>query len=148
VIILDTNVISELIRQSPEPSVISWLDSLPPADVAITAITAAELLYGVARLPDGRRKAELAEAVRAMISEDFRDSVEPFDIGAAGRYAAIVAERDRLGRPIGMADAQIAAVCLSLGASLATRNTEDFTDAGIDLIDPWNLEAPGDATEP
>jgi toxin FitB len=143
VIIIDTNVISELTRQSPEPSVISWLDSLPAADVAITAITAAELLYGVALLPDGRRKAELAEAVRAMISEDFRDRVEPFDVGAAGRYAAVVAERDRLGRPIGMADAQIAAVCRSLGASLATRNTKDFTDTGIDLINPWNPAPPG-----
>ena len=140
-IILDTNVISELTRQSPEPSVISWLDSLPATQVAITAITAAELLYGVARLPDGRRKAELAEAISAMISDDFRDRVEPFDVGAAGRYATVVAEQDRLGHPIGIADAQIAAICRSLGASLATRNTEDFTDTGIDLINPWNPPA-------
>jgi predicted nucleic acid-binding protein len=138
VIILDTNVISELARIDPEPSVVTWLDSLPAAEVAITAITAAELLYGVARLPDGRRKAALAEAIDALINEDFRDRVEPFDGRAAERYAAVVVGREAKGRPISMADAQIAAICRVYSATLATRNTGDFADTGIELIDPWD----------
>lgn len=136
-IILDTNVISELTHPVPEPGVISWLDSLPAEETAITAITAAELLYGVRRLPDGRRKNELSEAVHAIINADFRGRVEPFDVLAADQYADVVAVRERLGHPISTSDAQIAAICRVLDATLATRNTFDFTDTGVDLIDPW-----------
>lgn len=136
-IILDTNVVSELTRQVPDPGVISWLDSLPAEETAITAITAAELRYGVHRLPDGRRKNELSEAVHAIISADFRDRVEPFDVLAADQYADVVTARERIGRPISTSDAQIAAICRVLDATLATRNTSDFTDTGVDLIDPW-----------
>lgn len=137
-IILDTNVLSELARIDPEPNVVAWLDSLPAAEVAITAITAAELLYGVARLPDGRRRAALAETIDALVKEDFRDRVEPFDNLAAEQYATVVVSREKKGRPIGMADAQIAAICRVGGATLATRNTGDFTDTGIGLINPWD----------
>ena len=136
-IILDTNVISELARLDPEPNVVTWLDSLPAAEVATTAITAAQLLYGVARLPDGRRKGALAEAIDALINEDFRDRVQPFDGLAAEQYATVVVGREKKGRPISTADAQIAAICKVHGAGLATRNTGDFTDTGIDLINPW-----------
>ena len=139
-IILDTNVISELARTNPEANVVAWLDSLPAADVATTAITAAELLYGVARLPDGRRRAALAETIAALISEDFRGRVEPFDNLAAEQYAAVVVGREKRGRPISMADAQIAAICRVHSATLATRNTGDFTDTGIDLINPWDVD--------
>jgi len=137
VIILDTNVISELARIDPEPDVVTWLDSLPVAEVATTAITAAELLYGVARLPDGRRTAALAETIDALINEDFRGRVEPFDGLAAEQYAAVVVGREKKGRPISTADAQIAAICRVHSATLATRNTGDFTDTGIGLINPW-----------
>jgi predicted nucleic acid-binding protein len=137
VIILDTNVISELTRQIPEPGVISWLDALPAEETAITAITAAELLYGVGRLPASRRKTELSGAVHALISADFRDRVKPFDVRAADHYAAVVTKREHAGRPIGISDAQIAAICRVLDATLATRNIADFTDTGIDLINPW-----------
>jgi toxin FitB len=144
VIVLDTNVISELTRQVPEPAVISWLDSLPAEHVATTAITAAELLYGVARMPSGRRKAELAAAVNGLLGEDFRDRVLPFDDHAAARYAHIACGREKLGRPIGVADAQIAAICRTLDAALATRNTDDFSETGIELINPWKLgRSPG-----
>jgi toxin FitB len=139
VIVLDTNVISEITRQAPEPGVISWLDALPVAEVATTAITAAELLYGVARLSSGRRKTELAAAVRELLSDDFAGRVLPFDDRAAPRYADIVSARDQLGRPIGIADAQIAAICRSLDAALATRNITDFDETGIELINPWLL---------
>ena len=138
-IILDTNVISELACTDPEPNVVNWLDSLPAAEVATTAVTATELLYGVARLPDGRRKASLAETIDALIREEFRDRVEPFDGRAAEQYATVVVGRERKGRPIGMADAQIAAICRVRSAALATRNTSDFTDTGIDLINPWDV---------
>jgi predicted nucleic acid-binding protein len=139
VIILDTNVISELTRRAPEPGVISWLDSWPAAEIATTAITAAELLYGVARLPSGHRKAELAAAVHGLLADDFRSRVLPFDDRAAPQYADIVSGRDKLGRPIGVADAQIAAICRALDAELATRNTDDFEDTGIGLVNPWKL---------
>lgn len=138
-IVVDTNVISELTRQVPAPEVISWLDSMAAAEVATTAITAAELLYGVARLPDGRRKTGLAAAVRGILANDFAGRVLPFDESAASRYAEIVSHRERLGRSIGVADAQIAAICSATDATLATRNTDDFAETGIELINPWKL---------
>jgi predicted nucleic acid-binding protein len=137
-IILDTNVLSELARINPEPNVVTWLDSRPVTEIATTAITAAELLYGVARLPDGKRRAALAETIEALLNEDFRDRVEPFNSLAAGQYATVVVGRAKKGRPISMADAQIAAICRVHSATLATRNIGDFTDTGIDLVDPWD----------
>lgn len=136
-ILLDTNVLSELIRREPDEGVVSWLDSLDAAEVTTTAITAAELLYGVARLPPGRRRQRLSEAIDGLIEEDFGGRVEPFDATAAAHYAELVNQRDTAGRPIGVADAQIAAIARKLGATLATRNIDDFKDTGIDLIDPW-----------
>jgi predicted nucleic acid-binding protein len=137
VIALDTNVISELARREPDPGVLAWLDSLEVSDVVTTSITAAELRYGVARLPDGRRKRELAMVIRGILTEDFGGRVLPFDERASVRYADIVAGRERAGKPIGIADAQIAAICQDLGAILATRNIPDFGETGIELIDPW-----------
>jgi predicted nucleic acid-binding protein len=139
VIVLDTNVLSELARSTPDEGVLGWLDSLPADEFATTAVTAAELWYGVARLPDGRRKTELADAVDALLNDDFRGFVETFDIRAAARYALIVADRERRGRPISMADAQIAAICYTRHATLATRNIKDFQDTGIELVDPWHV---------
>lgn len=138
-IVLDTNVISELARQAPDPGALSWLDSLEVSDVATTAVTAAELRYGVARLPDGHRKRELTVVIRGILTEDFHGRVLPFDERASMRYAEIVTGRERIGRPIGVADAQIAAICRDLGAILATRNTTGFEEAGVELIDPWKL---------
>jgi toxin FitB len=138
-IVVDTNVVSELTRPAPAPAVIRWLDSLAAAEVATTAITAAELLYGVARLSDGRRKTELSAAVRGLLSEDFGGRVLPFDGLAASRYAEIVSHSERVGRRIGIADAQIAAICSAISATLATRNTDDFRETGVQLINPWNL---------
>lgn len=138
-IVLDTNVISELGRQAPDPGVLSWLDSLEVSDVATTAVTAAELRYGVARLPDGHRKRDLTVVIRGILTEDFHGRVLPFDERASARYAEIVIGRERIGRPIGVADAQIAAICRDLDATLATRNTADFEEAGVELIDPWKF---------
>lgn len=138
-IVLDTNVISELARQEPDPGVLSWLDSFETADLATTAVTAAELRYGVTRLPDGRRKRELTAVIRGILTEDFRGRVLPFDERASACYADIVTGRERSGRPIGIADAQIAAVCRDLSATLATRNIADFEQTGIELVNPWQL---------
>jgi toxin FitB len=140
VIVLDTNVISELSRRVPDPGVLSWLDSLAVSDVATTAITAAELRYGVARLPDGRRKRELTGMIEGILTEDFHGRVLPFDERSSVQYADIVAGRGRVGRPIGVADAQIAAVCRDLNAILATRNIADFGETGIELINPWERD--------
>jgi hypothetical protein len=139
VIVLDTNVISELARQAPDPGVLSWLDSLEVSDVVTTAVTAAELRYGVARLPSGHRKRELIAVIRGILTEDLRGQIRPFDERASVQYADVVTGRERIGRPIGVADAQIAAICRDLGAILATRNTADFEETGIELIDPWKL---------
>ena len=139
-IVLDTNVLSELIRRDPDEGVLRWMDSLDATTIATTAITAAELLYGIARLPAGRRRDLLSEATHRVIEDDLGGRVEPFDASSAGHYAALVSGRDREGRPIGFADGQIAAICRNLGAMLATRNTSDFEGTGIDLIDPWQSE--------
>jgi toxin FitB len=139
VIVLDTNVLSEIIRREPDEGVTRWLDSLDAAAVATTAITAAELLYGVARLPGGRRKERLGEAIRGLIEGDLDGRVEPFDAPAAGHYADLVSDRETAGRPIGVADAQIAAICRKHGATLATRNISNFKETGIELLDPWRL---------
>lgn len=136
-IVLDTNVLSEFIRPSPDTNVLSWLDSRLSSDVTTTAITAGELLYGVNRLPSGRRKTALAEAVRRLLTEDLHGRVAPFDAAASEHCANIRDDRERLGRPIGIADAQIAAICRARKATLATRNTTDFVDTGVDLVDPW-----------
>ena len=136
-IVLDTNVVSELMRLEPTAVVVEWVDRQQSDEVFLTAITLAELLYGVARLPDGRRKSTLAQQLEAMVDEDFDHRVAAFDETAAAHYADIAARRDRVGRPISAADAQIAAICRSYDAVLATRNVNDFTDAGIVVVNPW-----------
>ncbi len=136
-IVLDTNVLSELMRRRSEQRVVEWVDSQDVRTLAITAITVAELLYGVGRLADGRRKTELAAAVGAIVRDDFSGRVLSFDGAAAEHYADLVAVRERQGRPVGMADAQIASICRSHDATLATRNTRDYTETGVALLDPW-----------
>jgi predicted nucleic acid-binding protein len=141
VIVLDTNVVSELMRPSPAPAVARWLAAQASGAVFLSAITEAELRYGIALLPDGKRRTALAGAVEAMVQEDFRGRVLAFDSAAAAAYAEIAAGRRQLGRPISQADAQIAAIAKSRGARLATRNTADFAECGIEVIDPWGYKS-------
>lgn len=138
-ILLDTNVLSEMMRASPEPRVLRWMDSLPEAEIWISAVSVAEIRLGIALVPEGKRKESLAEVVEAMFREDFADACLPFDLSAATEYALIVASRTRQGRPISVEDAQIAAIARASGLTLATRNTKDFegTD-GLVLVNPWN----------
>ncbi|HMR48331.1 MAG TPA: type II toxin-antitoxin system VapC family toxin [Arachnia sp.] len=136
-IVLDTNVVSELFRPTPDQRVVAWVEALP-GDVAITAVTLAELLAGVRRLPDGRRKTALAVQIDEVL-QSYRDSraVLAFDDEAAPHYATILAAREAAGLPISTADAQIAAICRAHAASCATRNTKDFAHTGVDLLNPW-----------
>nr|WP_276611688.1 type II toxin-antitoxin system VapC family toxin [Thiorhodococcus mannitoliphagus] len=135
---LDTNILSELMRPAPAPNVIAWLDRLPADRVWSCAIVRAEIELGVARLSDGQRKRGLLMAARAMFEEDFADRCLPFDESAAIRYAAIVDSRLRHGRPISVEDAQIAAIALTHRLTLATRNGRDFASIdGLDVVNPW-----------
>lgn len=137
-ILLDSNVVSELMRPAPEPRVVEWVDAQPAADVWISAVTVGEIRLGLALLPDGRRKERLARLAEAMFRQDFSDSCLSYDMPAAAEYAAIVATRTRLGRPISVEDAQIAAIARSGGLELATRNTNDFSDIDrLPLLNPW-----------
>ena len=137
-IVLDTNVLSELMKPDPEQAVIAWMDRQDPATLFLTAITVADILYGIARLPEGKRKSRLRELGAAVLQEDFAGRIISFDETAAECYADVVCERQRSGRPISMADAQIAAICrASNGATLATRNSLDFAGIGLDLTNPW-----------
>ena len=137
-IVLDTNIVSELMHVEPDPAVVSWLDAQQAPTLYITAVTAAELLFGVERMPSGKRRTRIASAIADMLEYDFADRVLPFDVSSSLEYGRVVANREKLGQPIGMADAMIAATALSAGASLfATRNTKDFTDTGLPLINPW-----------
>lgn len=140
-IILDTNVVSELMRSTPNKSVIRWVDSHAPLDVFITAVTARELLHGVARLDPGRRRSNLASAVEHLLTDDFHDRVLPFDLPAALHFAEIAARRERAGRPIGVSDAEIAAIARSHEAPVATRNSNDFDHTGVEVLDPWHVAA-------
>jgi len=136
-IVLDTNVLSELMRRRPTARVVRWVDEQDASGLAITAVTVAELLYGVARLADGARKTKLAAAVEALVREDFAGRVLPFDTAAAEHYADLAADRERQGRPVSVSDGQIAAICRCHGTRLATRNVHDFDATGITVLDPW-----------
>lgn len=136
-IVLDTNILSELIRKSPAPSVVAWLKGLEPAIAFTTTVTEAEMLYGVRILPVGERRATLERALMSMFAEDFERRVLPFDGAAADRYADIASLRRAAGRPISQFDAQIAAIALSRGATLATRNVADFDMTGLNVVNPF-----------
>ena len=136
-IVLDTNVLSELLRPTPAPQVEAWLAAQDGTNVYFTAVGEAELRHGVAILPAGRRRDALVQAIEGMLDEDFRDRILPFDREAARAYAAIAAERRAAGRPISQFDCQIAAIARAQGASVATRNTGDFEGCGVAVIDPW-----------
>jgi len=136
-ILLDTNVLSELLRDKPEPAVLSWLSLQPAEALFVSAVTQAEMMLGARRLPAGKRRNALEAALRGMFDEDFAQRVLPFDSAAVSAYVEIVCTRRAAARPISQFDAQIAATARSRGAKLATRNVADFHACGIPLIDPW-----------
>jgi len=135
--VADTNLVSELSKASPSRRVMEWWDSNPREQLFITTISQAEILFGIALLPAGRRRAQLENAARETFDVSFEGRILPFDSEAAEAFAKIASARRKLGRPISQADAQIAAIARSRGASLATRNTADFEHCGVRLLNPW-----------
>jgi predicted nucleic acid-binding protein len=138
VIVLDTNVLSEPLRAAPSPSVMNWLAANTVATV--TAISVGEVLSGVARMPDGTRKARLALAIDATIA---RADVLPYDAAAARVFGDIHNSRRLMGRPLSVEDGMIAAICISRNATLATRNVKDFVGLELQLVNPWEDDREG-----
>ena len=136
--ILDTDILSEAVKPSPSAKVLHWLAAQERQRVFTTAITKAEMLYGVELLPAGKRRTSLYSVINNIFEREFAGRVLAFDEIAAQIFAKIVAGRHRLGRPISQFDAAIAAIALSRNAVLATRNVADFTGCGIDVVDPWS----------
>lgn len=139
--VLDTNVISESFRPRPDPRVVAWMDARKQPGLFVTAPTKAELLVGLACMPDGRRKAEFGLVIGEFFSRRLRTPVLPFGTLEAETYAEIVAYRRRLGRPVAEFDAQIAAIARTRGFVIATRNVRDFEHCGIEIVDPWEAAA-------
>jgi predicted nucleic acid-binding protein len=140
VIVVDTDVTSELMKPSPSTTVSAWVRSHSATELYTTSITLAEVLYGIERLPDGRGK-DLLKSTAQNVFFALADHLLAFDARAAREYAELVSSRERAGASIDGFDAQIAAICRVHAATLATRNVKDFQDTGIDVIDPWRTAA-------
>lgn len=137
-IVLDTNVLSALMRREADPVVVAWLDTQPPESIWTTAITVFEIRFGLEILANGRRRRSLEDAFAKALDEDFDGRVLPFDQTAAEAAAAIAAEQRRAGRPVEIRDVEIAGIAAARKATLATRNTRHFEGTGIALVDPWS----------
>lgn len=136
-IVLDTNVLSELMRAKPAPEVLAWVDAQPTSQLFISAITVAEILYGIARMADGKRKQSLLDVATLMFDEDFAGRILSFDSDAAVHYAGLAAESEAKGKVVDMADGQIAAIAALHDARVATRNVRHFDYLGVPVINPW-----------
>ena len=136
-IILDTNVISEPMRKKPDPNVINWLNQQTAHGLFVTTINIAELRFGIERLPEGKRKAALWAALEFTMSQLFATRILTFDLAAAEESARIAARAEATGKPIGLADGQIAAIARVHGFIIATRDTTPFENAGVEVINPW-----------
>lgn len=141
-ILLDTIVVSEFTLPKPNPAVTTWLAEQSFSEVFLSAITEAELRYGVAILPMGRRRERLSIAIETVLQKIFAQRILPFDSNAAGFYAEIAAGRRAMGKPISYPDCQLAAIARCHGAAVATRNVGDYERCGIEVINPWSLDKP------
>jgi hypothetical protein len=137
-IILDTNVISELMKPKPSSQVLAWVAKQSATDLFTTSISEAEIFYGVELLAGGKRRESLLADAEAVFAQDLAGQIFAFDSDAARAFSRVAAERRALGKPISQADAQIAAIARAHSAKVATRNVEDFKDCGLDVINPWN----------
>jgi toxin FitB len=139
-IILDTNVISELMQKAPDPSVVEWLDQQAAESVWITTITLFEARLGLALLRNGRRRQALELAFEQLLAEDLEERVLDFDRSAAEAAARLAAERQRNGRTVDMRDTQIAGIVIARRATLATRNVKHFADLSAEVVNPWEAK--------
>jgi toxin FitB len=137
-ILVDTNVVSETMRRSPEVKVVAWLNSQASETLHLSAISLAELMLGIAVMPNGRRKTELGLALGERALGLFAERVLAFDEAAASAYASVISRARASGRPISMADGQIAAIAITHGLTVATRDTAPFEAAGLPVINPWH----------
>lgn len=135
--LLDTNVLSELLRAQPDTNVLAWFGKQPSESLFVSAMTQAEMMLGARLLPQGKRRRLLEQALDTMFREEFAGRVLPFDATAASEYVAVVTARRSAGKPMSRFDAQIAAIALSRRVGLATRNVSDFEGCGLAVIDPW-----------
>jgi toxin FitB len=136
-IILDTNVISEILKPRPDPRVLAWMSGHDAGTLFTTTTSEAEVRYGVARLPDGQRKATLSKVIDDVFAIDFKNRILSFDSQSAVGFAQIASHRERIGRPISQFDAQIAAIASAHGYAIATRNITDFEACSIEIVNPW-----------
>lgn len=136
-IILDTNVLSALMRTIPEATVVTWLDRQPAESIWITSITLFEARLGLALLPRGKRRQTLEAAFARLLEDDLENRVLDFDAAAATESAALAADRQRAGRPVDIRDTQIAGIALARHAVVATRNVRHFSDLKVPVVDPW-----------
>lgn len=137
-ILLDTNVLSALMRTEPDAEVVAWLDELPPESVWTTSITVFEVRMGLELLDERRRRRRLEEAFHAMLEEDFEGRIAVFDRSSAEAAARVAAERRKAGRPVDFRDMEIAGIALARKAALASRNVKHFDGIGLELVDPWS----------
>ena len=136
--VLDTNVISELMKRTPADLVVGWIAAQPATSLFTTSVTQAEILHGIMLLPAGRKRSALEAAAEAMFTEEFGGRILPFGSDAAHAYARIATDRRRIGRPISHFDAQIAGIARSAGAAIATRNVMDYDACGVRVFNPWS----------
>ena len=136
-ILLDTNVLSEVLRSVPSASVLSWLSAQSPESLFVSAVTQAEMALDAGLLPAGKRRDALQRALAALFEQDFAGRVLPFDADAVPFYVDVVVRRRSAGRPMSQFDAQIAAIARRHGATVATRNIAGFEGCGLTLVDPW-----------
>jgi len=138
VIVLDTNVVSELMRPAPTTRVVDWVAGQPAQSLYLTSVSVAEILHGVLLLPAGKRRQAIQAAAESMFDAEFGGRILPFDAAAARIYAEIVVARRRAGHPVASFDAQIAAITINARGTLATRNVSDFEGCGAKLVNPWD----------
>ena len=136
-IVLDTNIISEVMSRTPSSAVLDWLNEQDASDLFLTTITVAEICYGLCVLPDGARRQMLETRFEQFIATGFEYRILDFDVAAARAYGAVMGRRRKIGRPISLPDGQIAAITQANGFALATRNTRDFEELGLQLYNPF-----------
>lgn len=136
-IILDTNVVSEMMRAMPAPAVVAWLNEQDAAALFLTAVTIGEIRFGLRALPEGKRRRSLEEGFERILAEAFAGRVLAFDEAAAHHYGEVMGRRKEIGRPMDILDGQIASIARSKGYSVATRNVQDFLECGIEIVNPF-----------